>query len=122
MVEKYVTRTSKYPKSPDEVLPILSTYTLPPRWIRQLKQEGGGRDDGVMFEQSDKRDYSWKKNITCHKCGKKGYLAWEGPNKKTNKGGNQVSANVEEQDDPDKGENIFVQARAKGCSIFIFGF
>ncbi len=31
-----------------------------------------------------------------------------------NKGGEQVHANIEEQDDPDEGENNFVQARAKG--------
>ncbi len=57
----------------------------------------------------------------CHNCGKKGHLKQECPNKKTNKGGEQVHANIE--DDPNKGENIFViikgeniflQARAKG--------
>ncbi len=62
--------------------------------------------------QLDGRDNSWKKNISCHNCGKKGHLKWECPNKKTNKGGEQVHANIE--DNPDKGENIFVQARAKG--------
>jgi hypothetical protein len=114
MVENYVTGLSKYPKSPDVVLRILSVYILLSGWNRGLKQEGGGRDERVMFVQSDRRDYSWKKNITCHKCGKKGRLAWECPNKKTNKGEEQVHMNVEEQDDPNKGENIFVQVRAKG--------
>ncbi len=75
----------------------------------------------MMFVQLDRRDNSWKKNIPCHNCRKKGHLKREGPNKKTNKGGEQVHVNIE--DDPNKvenifmiteGENIFMQARAKG--------
>ncbi len=62
--------------------------------------------------QSDERDNSWKKNISCHNCRKKGHLKRECPHKKTNKGGEQVHANIEEN--PNEGENIFVQARAKG--------
>jgi hypothetical protein len=121
MAKNYVTRTSKYPKSPEVVLRILSAYTLPPGWNRCLKQEGVVGDKGAMFVQSDGRDYSWKKNILCHNCGKKGHLKRECPNKKTNKGGKQIHANI--KDNPDKGENIFViiegenifvQARAKG--------
>jgi hypothetical protein len=112
MAENYVTGTSKYPESPEVVLCILSAYTLPPGWNRCLKQEGGAGDEGAMFVQSDGRDNSWKKNISCHNCGKKGHLKWGCPNKKTNKGGEQVHANIE--NDPDEEENIFVQAWAKG--------
>jgi hypothetical protein len=53
-----------------------------------------------MFVQSDGRDDSWKKNILCHDCGKKGHLKRECPNKKTNKSREQVHANIE--DDPNK--------------------
>jgi hypothetical protein len=53
-----------------------------------------------------------EKHITCHNCRKKGHLKWECPNKKTNKGGEQFHANIE--DGPDEGENFFVQAREKG--------
>jgi hypothetical protein len=121
MAENYVTRTSKYPKSPEVVFCILNAYTLPPGWNRRLKQEGGVGDKGAMFVQLDGRDDSRKKNISCHNCGKKGHLKRECPNKMTNKGGEQVHANIE--DNPNKGEhifviikgeNIFVKARAKG--------
>jgi hypothetical protein len=120
MAENYVTRTNKYPESPEVALHILSTYTLSPGWNRCLKQQGGGIDKKAMFVQSDGRDDSWKKNILCHNCGKKGHLKWGCPNKKTNKGKEQVHANI--KDNPDEGENIFViiegenifvQARAK---------
>jgi hypothetical protein len=74
VAENYVTGTSEYPKSPKVVLCILSIYTLPPGWTRCLKQEGGGGDKGAMFVHSDGRDNSWKKNILCHNCGKKGHL------------------------------------------------
>jgi hypothetical protein len=66
MAENYVTRTSKYPESPDVVLHILSAYTLSPGWNRRLKQQGGGGEEGAMFAQSDGRDDSWKKTILCH--------------------------------------------------------
>ncbi len=63
-----------------------------------------------MFAQTD--DDTWKKNITCHKCGKKGHLAWECKSKKDP---DHVHANVEEEEsDEDKYENIFLQHKAKG--------
>ncbi len=63
-----------------------------------------------MFTQTD--DNTWKKNITCHKCGKKGHLAWECKSKNKPE---QVHANVEEEDsDEDKDENLFVQHKTKG--------
>ncbi len=75
----------------------------------------------MMFVQLDGSDDSWKKNISCHNCGMKGHLKRECPNKKTNKGGEQVHANIEDDSDEGEnifmiieGENIFVQARAKG--------
>jgi hypothetical protein len=107
--ENYVTRTSKYPVSPEVVLRILNAYVPPPGWNRRMKQDRGG-DSGVMFTQTD--EGTWKKNITCHKCGKKGHLARECKSKKEP---DQVHANVEEEDsDEDKDENLFVQHKTKG--------
>jgi hypothetical protein len=107
--ENYVTRTSEYPVSPEVVLRILNAYVPPPGWNRRMKQDGRG-DSGGMFAQTD--DDTWKKNITCHKCGKKGHLARECKSKKKP---DQVHANVEEEDsDEDKDKNLFVQHKAKG--------
>jgi hypothetical protein len=106
MAENYVTGTSKYPKSPEIGLRILSAYSPKLGWNRCLKQEGGVGDEGAMFVQSDGRDNSWKNNISCHNCGKKGHLKRECLNKMTNKGGEQVHANIE--DNSDEGENILV--------------
>jgi hypothetical protein len=66
-----------------------------------------------MFAQTG--DDSWKADIECYKCGEKGHLAWEYPKKKT-KEAEQMHANiaVEEVQDLDKGEDIFVQSSAKG--------
>ncbi len=56
-----------------------------------------------MFAQTD--NDTWKKNITCQKCGKKEHLAQECKSKKEP---DQVHANIEEEEsDEDKGENIF---------------
>jgi hypothetical protein len=74
-----------------------------------MKQDGGG-DIGAMFPQTD--NDTWKKNITCHKCGKKGHLAWECKPKKEP---DQVHANMAEEDsDEDEDKNLFVQHKAKG--------
>ncbi len=63
-----------------------------------------------MFPQTD--NDTWKKNITCHKCGKKGHLAWECKPKKEP---DQVHANMAEEDsDEDEDKNLFVQHKAKG--------
>jgi hypothetical protein len=63
-----------------------------------------------MFAQTN--NDTWKKNITCHKCGKKGHLAWEYKSKNKLE---QVHANVKEEDsDKDKDENLFVQHKTKG--------
>ncbi len=104
-----MTGTSKYPVSPEIVLRILNAYVPPPGWNRHMKQDGVG-DSGVMFAQTD--DDTWKKNITCHKCGKKGYLAQECKSKNKL---DQVHVNVEEEDsDEDKEENLLVQHKTKG--------
>jgi hypothetical protein len=74
-----------------------------------MKQDGGG-NIGAMFAQTD--DDTWKKNITCHKCGKRGHLAQECKYK--NKP-DQVLANVEEEEsDEDKDKNLFVKQRPRG--------
>ncbi len=98
MAENYMTGTSKYPKNPEVVLRILSAYTLPPGWNRCLKQEGGVGDKGAMFVQLDGRDDSWKIMPQLREEG----ASQTGVSKqKTNKGGEQVHANIE--DNPGKG-------------------
>ncbi len=62
-----------------------------------------------MFAQTG--DDSWKADIDCYKCRKKGHLAWECP-KKNPKEVEQMHTHiaVEEVQDLDSGENIFVQS------------
>jgi hypothetical protein len=63
-----------------------------------------------MFTQTN--NDAWKMNITCHKCGKKGYLARECKSKNKPE---QVHANVEEADsDKDEDENLFCNTRPRG--------
>jgi hypothetical protein len=64
-----------------------------------------------MFAQSGGDD-SWKANITCHRCGKQGHLKWECPNKKEDK--DQMHATIDEEDNPDVGENLFIQQKSNG--------
>ncbi len=70
-----------------------------------------------MFAQTE-GDNSWKTRVNCHNCGKKGHIAQECPERK--QAGNQehIHANIQEdgcnEDDIDKGENMFVQKREKG--------
>ncbi len=66
-----------------------------------------------MFAQTG--DDSWKADIDCYKCGKKGHLARERPKKKS-KEAEQMHAKIamEEVQDLDSGENIFVQSRTRG--------
>jgi hypothetical protein len=74
MAENYVTGTSEYPESPEVVLRILNAYVPPAGWNRRIKQDyGSPAEEGVMFAQSD-GDNSWKANMTCHGCGKRGAL------------------------------------------------
>ena len=109
--ENYVTGTSKYPVSPEVVLRILNAYVPPAGWNRCMKQDGGG-DSGAMFAQTD--NDTWKKNITCHKCGKTGHLARECKSKKEP---DQVQTNVEEKEsDEDKDKNIFCAAQGQRSS------
>jgi hypothetical protein len=116
MAENYVNGTSKYPASLELILPILNAYQPPPGWnVNRRKQEAGAGTNkrAAMFAQTG--DDSWKADIDCYKCGKRGHLAWECPKKKT-KGVEQMHTNiaVEEVQDLDEGENIFVQSGARG--------
>jgi hypothetical protein len=66
MAENYLTRTSKYPESPEVVLRILNAYVPTAGWYRRIKQDyGSPAEEGAMFAQSD-GDNSWKANMTCH--------------------------------------------------------
>ncbi len=79
-----MTGTSKYPVSPEVVLRILNAYVPPRGWNRDR-----GGDSRAIFAQTD--DDTWKKNITCHKCGKKGHFAQECKSKREP---DQVHANM----------------------------
>ncbi len=116
IAENYVTGTNKYPESPELVLRILNAYQLPPGWnVNRRKQEAGaGTNEGAtIFARTG--DDSWKADIDCYKCGEKGHLAGECPKKKT-KEAEQMHVNiaVEEVQDLNSGENIFVQSSTRG--------
>ena len=113
MAENYVTGINEYPESPEVVLCILNVYVPPAGWNRRIKQESGSpAEEGAIFAQSD-GDNSWKANMTCHRCGIRGHLKQECPNKK-DKGQDQIYANVKEEENPNNGENLFVQKKLKG--------
>jgi hypothetical protein len=112
MAENYVTETSEYPESPEVVLRILNVYVPPVGWNRRIKQDAANlSDEGAMFAQSGGDD-SWKANIRCHGCGKQGHLKRECPNKKEDK--DQMHATIDEEDNLDDGENLFVQQKSNG--------
>jgi hypothetical protein len=112
MTENYVMGTSEYPESPEFVLCILNAYVPPVGLNRNIKQDAGNlSDEGAMFAQSGGDDL-WKANITCHGCGKQGHLKRECPNKKEDK--DQMHATIDKDDNPDDGENLFVQQKSNG--------
>ena len=81
-------------------------YVPPVGWNRSIKQDAGNlSDEGAMFALSS-GDESWKANITCNRCGKQGHLKRECPNKKDK---DQMHATIDKEDNPDDGENLFVQ-------------
>ncbi len=70
-----------------------------------------------MFAQTE-GDNLWKTSVNCHNCGKKGHITRGCPERK--QAGNQEHIHVNNQkdgcneDDINKGGNIFVQKREKG--------
>jgi len=112
MAEIYVTGTSEYSESPEVVLRILNVYVPLVGWNRCIKHDVAHlSDEGAMFAQSG-RDDSWKVNMTCHGCGKKGHLKREYPNKKEDK--DQMHDTIDNEENPDDGENLFVQQKSNG--------
>ncbi len=115
MKENFVTGTSRYSESPEAVLRILNAYQPPAGWNRRKQNTGARTEEGTMFAQAKGGDNSWKARINCHKCRKKGHIAWECPKKEEA----QMHANTEqnaltEEEDIDEGENIFVQFKEWG--------
>jgi hypothetical protein len=118
MKENFETGTSRYPESPKAVLRILNAYQPTAGWNRRKQDTRAGTEEGTMFTQAKGGDNSWKARINCHKCGKKGHIAQECPKNKE-KEEEQMYANIEqdaltEEEDIDKGENIFVQHKERG--------
>ncbi len=85
MKENFVMGTSKYPKSLEAVLPILNAYQPPAGW-NKCRQEAVTRSkEGAIFAQAKGGDNSWKLRQDCFKCGKRGHIARECPEKKGSK-------------------------------------
>ncbi len=115
IAENYVTGMSKYPDSPEIGLRILTAYKPPVGWNKRQGQEAGtASKEGAIFAQTE--GGSWKDNVKCRACGKKGHIAWECPNKnKETVEGEQLHTTLQEEDDDlDQGDNIFVQQEARG--------
>jgi hypothetical protein len=117
MKENFVTGTSKYPESSEAVLRILNAYQPPAGWNKHRQEAGATSEEGAIFAQSDRGDNSWKSRLTYYKCGKQGHIAWECPKKEEKQ--DQMLATIKEnqdasKEDPDHGENIFVQKKEGG--------
>jgi hypothetical protein len=118
MKENFVTGTSKYPESSEAVLRILNAYQPPAGWNKCRQKAGATSKEGAIFAQSDGGDNSWKSRLTYYKkCGKQGHIA-RGCHKKEEKQDQMHITIKEKQDaskeDPDHGENIFVQKKEGG--------
>jgi hypothetical protein len=117
MKENFMMGTSTYPKSPETVLCILNAYQPPVGWGKCSQDARAGTKEGDMFAQTE-GDNSWKTRVNCHNCGKKGHVVRECPERKQSRNQEHIHANIQEEgyneDDINKGENIFVQKRKKG--------
>jgi hypothetical protein len=117
MKENFVTGMSMYPESPETFLRILNAYQPPPGWNKRQQKVGAASKEGAMFAQSNGGDNSWKSRLTCHKCRKQGHIARECPKKEEKQ--DQMHATIKgkqdtSKEDPDNGENIFVQKKEGG--------
>jgi hypothetical protein len=111
MAENYVTKMSEYPKSPEVVLCILTTYKPPAGWNKRKQDAGATSKKRAMFAQTEENN--WKANVTCHNCKKKGRIARECPIKNKAQVDKQIHSNVQEVD-LDEGDNNFVQNEERG--------
>jgi hypothetical protein len=117
MKENFVTKTSKYPESPEAVLRILNAYQPPARWNKRRQEAGTTSKEGAIFAQTKGGDNSWKLRQDCFKCGKQRHIARECPEKEGKQ--EQMHANIDvdagtEGEDLNQGENIFVQKKEGG--------
>jgi hypothetical protein len=117
MKENFMAGTSTYPKSPEAVLCILNAHQPPAGWGKCRQDAGVGTKEGAIFAQTE-GDNLWKARVNCHNCGKKGHIAWECPKRKRARNEEEIHANIQKdgsnEDDINKGENIFVKKREEG--------
>jgi hypothetical protein len=95
MKENFLTGTSTYSKSPKAVLRILNEDQPPMGWNKHRQDAGAGTGEGAIFAQTKSGNNLWKARLTCHACGKKGYIPGEGPNNKRSKKQELMHTNIQ---------------------------
>jgi hypothetical protein len=117
MKENFVMGTREYPKSPEAVLQILNAHQQPAGWNKRWQEAGTTSKEGAIFAQTKGGDNSWKLRQDCFKCGERGHIAWECPEKEGKQEQMHVNIDVDagtDGEDLNQGENIFVQKKEGG--------